>query len=100
MSSDQQVSIADDAQAAQQHGADGHQGRKQAAHGNGDADGVVEEGQNEVLADLAVDVAAEIQEFSDAPHTFHADYRPSYRGNSAIDGWARCLAWFNTYLKA
>jgi carboxymethylenebutenolidase len=38
--------------------------------------------------------------YSDAPHAFHADYRPSYRENSAIDGWARCLAWFNKYLKS
>ena len=43
---------------------------------------------------------AEFVIYSDAPHAFHADYRPSYRENSAIDGWARCLAWFNTYLKA
>jgi carboxymethylenebutenolidase len=43
---------------------------------------------------------AEFVIYSDAPHAFHADYRPSYRENSAIDGWARCLAWFNKYLKA
>jgi carboxymethylenebutenolidase len=43
---------------------------------------------------------AEFVIYADAPHAFHADYRPSYRENSAIDGWARCLAWFNTYLKA
>lgn len=43
---------------------------------------------------------AEFVIYSDAPHAFHADYRPSYRENSAIDGWARCLTWFNTYLKA
>ena len=38
--------------------------------------------------------------YPDAPHAFHADYRPSYRENAARDAWARCLAWFNTYLKA
>ena len=43
---------------------------------------------------------AEFVIYSDAPHAFHADYRPSYRENSAIDGWARCLTWFNKYLKA
>ena len=43
---------------------------------------------------------AEFVIYSDAPHAFHADYRPSYRENSAIDAWARCLTWFNTYLKA
>jgi carboxymethylenebutenolidase len=38
--------------------------------------------------------------YPDAPHAFHADYRPSYRENPAKDAWARCLAWFNNYLKA
>jgi carboxymethylenebutenolidase len=42
---------------------------------------------------------AEFVLYPDAPHAFHADYRPSYRGNAAKDAWARCLAWFNTYLK-
>lgn len=37
--------------------------------------------------------------YPDAPHAFHADYRPSYRENPAKDAWARCLAWFKTYLK-
>lgn len=32
--------------------------------------------------------------YPDAPHAFHADYRPSYRPAAAQDGWARCLAWF------
>jgi carboxymethylenebutenolidase len=36
--------------------------------------------------------------YPDAPHAFHADYRPSYRENAAKDAWARCLAWFNKYL--
>ena len=43
---------------------------------------------------------AEFVLYPDAPHAFHADYRPSYRENPAKDAWARCLAWFNTYLKA
>ena len=42
---------------------------------------------------------AEFVLYPDAPHAFHADYRPSYRENAAKDAWARCLAWFNTYLK-
>jgi hypothetical protein len=63
--SDKQIGVADDAEAAQQHGADGDQGRAQAGHSNRDADGVVEEGQDEVQADLAVDGAAEIQELGD-----------------------------------
>jgi carboxymethylenebutenolidase len=35
-----------------------------------------------------------------APHGFHADYRPTYRADTARDGWAKCLAWFQKYLKA
>ena len=31
--------------------------------------------------------------YPDAPHAFHADYRPSYRKEAADDGWRRCLAW-------
>jgi carboxymethylenebutenolidase len=42
---------------------------------------------------------AEFVIYPDAPHAFHADYRPSYRENAAKDAWARCLAWFNDYLK-
>jgi carboxymethylenebutenolidase len=32
--------------------------------------------------------------YPDAPHAFHADYRPSYRREAAEDGWKRCLEWF------
>jgi carboxymethylenebutenolidase len=32
--------------------------------------------------------------YPEAPHAFHADYRPSYRKDAAEDGWKRCLAWF------
>lgn len=32
--------------------------------------------------------------YPDAPHAFHADYRPSYRKQAAEDGWRRMLAWF------
>ena len=31
--------------------------------------------------------------YADAPHAFHADYRPSFRKEAAEDGWQRCLAW-------
>lgn len=31
--------------------------------------------------------------YPEAPHAFHADYRPSYRQPAAADGWQRCLAW-------
>jgi carboxymethylenebutenolidase len=32
--------------------------------------------------------------YPDAPHAFHADYRPSYRQSEAEDGWKQLLAWF------
>lgn len=40
---------------------------------------------------------AEIVVFPDAPHGFHADYRPSYRKADADDGWNRMLAWFKQH---
>jgi carboxymethylenebutenolidase len=36
--------------------------------------------------------------YPDAPHGFHADYRPSYRADAAKDGWSRCVGWFRKYL--
>jgi carboxymethylenebutenolidase len=41
---------------------------------------------------------AEFVVYPEAPHAFHADYRPSYRENPAKDAWARGLAWFKKYL--
>ena len=35
--------------------------------------------------------------YPDAPHAFHADYRPSYRKAAADDGWQRALAWFKQH---
>ncbi|MFX8976514.1 dienelactone hydrolase family protein, partial [Acinetobacter baumannii] len=32
--------------------------------------------------------------YAEAPHAFHADYRPSYRKAAAEDGWAKATAWF------
>ena len=43
---------------------------------------------------------AEFVIYPGAPHAFFADYRPSYRPEAAKDGWGRCTAWFNKYLKA
>jgi carboxymethylenebutenolidase len=40
---------------------------------------------------------SEIVVYEGAPHAFHADYRPSYRKEPAVDGWRRLLAWFKTY---
>lgn len=42
---------------------------------------------------------AEFVIYPGAPHAFFADYRPSYRAEAAKDGWGRCIAWFNGYLK-
>jgi carboxymethylenebutenolidase len=36
---------------------------------------------------------SEIVLYPEAPHAFHADYRPSYQKTEAMDGWKRCLAW-------
>lgn len=35
--------------------------------------------------------------YPDAPHAFHADYRPSYREAAAKDGWQRALGWFKEH---
>ena len=35
--------------------------------------------------------------FPEAPHAFHADYRPSFRKAAAEEGWQRCVAWFKTH---
>jgi carboxymethylenebutenolidase len=35
--------------------------------------------------------------YPDAPHAFHADYRPSFRQEAAADGWKRCTAWFKSH---
>ena len=36
---------------------------------------------------------SEIHLYPDAPHAFHADYRPIYRKEPAEDGWKRMLEW-------
>ena len=38
--------------------------------------------------------ASQFVVYPDAPHAFHADYRPSFRKEAAEDGWKRALAWF------
>ena len=38
--------------------------------------------------------ASEFVVYPDAPHAFHADYRPSYRKDAAEDGFKRAIAWF------
>jgi len=38
--------------------------------------------------------ASEFVVYPQAPHAFHADYRPSYRKEAADDGFKRALEWF------
>ncbi len=40
---------------------------------------------------------SEIVVYPDAPHGFHADYRPSYRQHDAEDGWKRLLDWLDAH---
>ena len=40
---------------------------------------------------------AEFKIYPDAPHGFHADYRPSYRQAAAEDGWAQMQKWFKAH---
>ena len=41
--------------------------------------------------------ASQFVVYPEAPHAFHADYRPSYRKAAAEDGWGKALAWFRTH---
>jgi len=65
----------------------------------GEADtGIPLDGVEKMKAALAAgnaqSKASQFVVYKDAPHAFHADYRPSYRKEAAEDGWKRCLAWF------
>jgi carboxymethylenebutenolidase len=41
--------------------------------------------------------ASQFVVYPDAPHAFHADYRPSYRQAAAEDGWKRCISWLKAH---
>jgi carboxymethylenebutenolidase len=41
--------------------------------------------------------ASEFVVYPDAPHAFHADYRPTYRKEAAQDAWTRALAWLRRH---
>ncbi len=41
--------------------------------------------------------SVELVVFPEAPHGFHADYRPSYRKEAAEDGWRRALAFLKSH---
>jgi carboxymethylenebutenolidase len=54
----------------------------------------IEKMKTALAAGSAASKKSEFVVYPDAPHAFHADYRPSYRKEAAEDGWRRCLAWF------
>jgi carboxymethylenebutenolidase len=54
----------------------------------------VEQMKSALAAGSAAAKKSEFHVYADAPHAFHADYRPSFRKEAAEDGWKRCLAWF------
>ncbi|PKO88565.1 MAG: carboxymethylenebutenolidase [Betaproteobacteria bacterium HGW-Betaproteobacteria-12] len=57
----------------------------------------VEAMEAKLKAGSAAARASEIHVYDNAPHAFHADYRPSYRKEEAADGWQRMLAWFKKH---
>lgn len=57
----------------------------------------VEKMKTALAAGSAAATKSEFVVYPDAPHAFHADYRPSYRQGAAEDGWKRALAWFKTH---
>lgn len=48
---------------------------------------------DQLKAALGPTTKSEFVVYPDAPHAFHADYRPSYREAAAKDGWSRLVAW-------
>ena len=70
-----------------------------ALYGGADA-GIPNETIERMMAALrsAGNTASELVLYKDAPHAFHADYRPSFRKEAAEDAWKRALAWFGKHL--
>ncbi len=56
----------------------------------------VEQMKVALAAGSAAAKKSEFVVYPDAPHAFHADYRPSFRKAAADDGWQRALAWFKS----
>lgn len=46
---------------------------------------------------VAAGKSVELVVYPEAPHGFHADYRPSYRPVEAKDGWARALSFLKSH---
>ena len=57
----------------------------------------VDEMKTRLAASNAAAKASEFVVYPDAPHAFHADYRPSYRKEAAEDAWKRAVAWFRRH---
>jgi carboxymethylenebutenolidase len=65
----------------------------------GGADTNITQPQVEAMrAALPKDNPSKIIVYPDAPHGFHADYRPSYRAEAAQDGEKQMAAWFKQYV--
>jgi carboxymethylenebutenolidase len=67
----------------------------------GKDDGIPLDAVEQMKAALANGSAAakrsQFHVYPDAPHAFHADYRPTFRAAEAQDGWKRCIAWFQQH---
>jgi carboxymethylenebutenolidase len=57
----------------------------------------VEKMKTALAAGGAAAKKSEFVVYPEAPHAFHADYRPSYQKLAAEDGWQRCLDWFKKH---
>jgi carboxymethylenebutenolidase len=70
-----------------------------ALYGGADA-GIPNETIERMMAALkaAGNASSELVLYKDAPHAFHADYRPSYRKDAAEDAWKRAVGWFGKHL--
>jgi carboxymethylenebutenolidase len=55
----------------------------------------VEAMENALKSGSAAARRSEIHVYDNAPHAFHADYRPSFRKEEAANGWRRMQAWFD-----
>ncbi len=70
-----------------------------ALYGSADT-GIPNETIERLMAALktAGNTQSELVLYKDAPHAFHADYRPTYRKEAAEDAWKRAVAWFQAKL--
>ena len=67
------------------------------AEDTGISQGTVERMKKALAAGSGAAQKSQFVVYPNAPHAFHADYRPSYRKEAAEDGWKRCVAWFKAH---